>query len=314
MLRTTAIAYWELAFAALTLQTRHAALAEAREQQDTVKALVREGVRPQGDMRVVEHAILVREESVLAAELLLEERALQLRKIVGLEIGPNAVALWPAEMPPIDEPDPDLDRMMSLGLAQNPSLRILAVEDDSASLDVKVARNGLRPRLDVFVSAGAVGQGRNFDESLRALDQKNAFDVTAGATLSIEIGRNTARGEYASAQHRQAIKRIEIEDLQREVAADIVMAVHRMRTAHKRVEVTSLAIELARTNLRAERALHKVGRSDSFKVFERQDEVDEARLSRVRAFVEYHQAAVELRSLTGEILSAHGLEVLDADR
>jgi outer membrane protein TolC len=87
--------------------------------------------------------------------------------------------------------------------------------------------------------------------------------------------------------------------------------VHQIRAAQKRTQVATKAIELAKASLTSERALFRVGKSTSQQLFDRQDDLDEARLSRVRAIADYHQSVAVLQSLTGDILARYGIEVLD---
>ncbi|HWM88128.1 MAG TPA: TolC family protein, partial [Kofleriaceae bacterium] len=87
--------------------------------------------------------------------------------------------------------------------------------------------------------------------------------------------------------------------------------VHQIRAAQKRTQVATKAIELAKASLASERALFRVGRSSTHQLFEQQDDLDEARLARVRAIADYHQSVAVLQQLTGDILKRNGIEVLD---
>jgi outer membrane protein TolC len=90
-----------------------------------------------------------------------------------------------------------------------------------------------------------------------------------------------------------------------------VLAVHQIRAAQKRSLVAAKAVDLAKANLNAEQALFRVGRSSSHQLFDRQDELDDARLSRVRAVADYHEGLALLQSLTGDILRQHRIEVIE---
>jgi outer membrane protein TolC len=129
--------------------------------------------------------------------------------------------------------------------------------------------------------------------------------------FSLELGANAARGRRDAAVLRQRTAHIGSEELRREIASAIVLAVHQIRAGQKRVQVATKAIELAKGSLTAERALFRVGRSTSDQLFKRQDELDDARLSRVRAIADYHEAVAVLQSLTGDILQRYRVQVLE---
>jgi outer membrane protein TolC len=303
--------YWELAHAALSLEVRRSSLESVRKLYEETQAVVREGARPAGDLKNAEYTLALREESVLRAELALEEQALDLRRLAGLEIGGGAIGLWPADLPAVGVETYSVGELVERGLARNAALAALAQDDQGAAIEVRVARDGVRPRLDVTVSAGATAAGANVDEAFRGLGDGASVDASAGLAFSIDIGGNAARGRRDAALLRRGVVRIEREELRREIASAIVLAVHQIRAAQKRVEVAAAAIELARASLTAERALFRVGRSTSYQLFQHQDDLDEARLSRIRAIADYHEAVAALQSLTGDILARHGIEVLE---
>ncbi len=148
----------------------------------------------------------VREEAQLRAELALEEQALELRKLAGLEIG-GAIALWPADLPGVGAETYSVGRLVVRGLARNHALAALALDDGDAKIEVRVARDGVRPRLDFTVSAAATASGANVDEAFRAVDQGANVDATAALVFSIDIGANTARGRRDAALLRHQAHR-----------------------------------------------------------------------------------------------------------
>jgi outer membrane protein TolC len=303
--------YWELAHAALALEVRRSSLTAVRKLHKETEAVVREGGRPIGDLKNAEYTMAVREEAELRAELALEEQALELRKLAGLEIGAGQIALWPDDLPGVGAEAYSVGELVSRGLSRNAALAALALDHDDVGIEVRVARDGVRPRLDFTVSAGATAVGSDVDASFRSLGEGGNIDATAGLVFSLDIGANTARGRRDAALLRHQAVRIEREELRREIASAIVLAVHQIRAAQKRTEVAAKAIELAKASLSAERALFRVGRSSSHSLFERQDDLDHARLSRVRAIADYHQAVAVLLSLTGDILGRYHIDVLE---
>ena len=303
--------YWEVAHSALALEVRRSSLVAVRALHKETAQVVRQGGRPPGDLKIAEYTMAVREEAVLRAELALEEQGLELRKLAGLEIGGGQIALWPDDLPSVGAEAYAVGDLVQRGLARNYALAALALDADDATIEVRVARDGVRPRLDFTVSAGATAAGTNVDEAFRGLSEGGDLDASAGLVFSLDIGANTARGRRDAAMLRHRVVRIEREELRREVVSAIVIAVHQIRAAQKRTQVATKAIDLAKASLASERALFRVGRSSTHQLFEQQDDLDEARLSRVRAIADYHQSVAVLQQLTGDILKRNGIEVLD---
>jgi outer membrane protein TolC len=302
--------FWELAFAAKSLEVRRASLELSRKLYTEAKAAVREGSRPTSDLQVAAYSMAVREEQVLMAELALEEKSLSVRQIAGLEIGPDDLVLWPTDLPEVGDRELSVAGQVRRGVARNRELAALMRDERSAGVDVRVARNSTRPQLDLVGAAGYSGSGANVDEALAKIGEAGELDVSLGLQLSMDLGGNSARGNLKAARFQRQVRRIEIEEQRRKVASAVVLAVHRIRAAQKRAQVSASAIELARANLVAERARFRVGRASSRDLFERQDELDDARLSRVRAVADYHESLGALEVLTGDILNRYAVEVL----
>jgi outer membrane protein TolC len=309
-LRESLHAYWELVYAALEMEARRTSLTLAREQLEETRILVREGVRSAGELKAVEYSAAVREEASLAAQIQFEQRSLALRKVAGLGLESTDFRLWPVDRPLPEARRYDVTDQVKRGLARNPQLAALALDDRAAAVDEKVASDQLLPRLDLQVGTGVTGIAQSFDQSLSAIDG-GQVDVSAGVQFSIELGRTAAHGSKEAARQRRRKVNIQREEANREVASAIVLAVHEIDMSGKRLEVASQAVDLARDNLESERARFRVGRSGNFDVLQRQDELDRARLARARAAADYHKAVVTLSALTGDLLEEYDVVVID---
>jgi outer membrane protein TolC len=310
-LRSALAAYWELVYASMELETRRTSLSLAREQLEETKVLVREGVRAPGELKAAEYSAAVREEAMLASQINLESRSLALRRAAGLDLDTTDFRLWPTDRPLPQPRRYDVTAEVQRGLARNPQLVALKLQERSAAVDIGVASDSLKPRLDLQVATGVTGVAPTFDDALGAVDSGGQVDLAAAVTFSIELGRTTAHGARESARQRRRKVNIELEEARREIASSIVLSVHQIEMAGKRLEVANQSVELARSNLDAERARFRVGRASNFDVLQRQDEVDRARLARARAAADYHQAVVNLAALTGDLLENYDVIVVD---
>ena len=82
-----------------------------------------------------------------------------------------------------------------------------------------------------------------------------------------------------------------------------------LASAPSRMTTTPEAQRLAAANLRAEEARNRVGRSTSYDILFRQDELAIAEFNALNAQIDYLRATVELQTLTGELLQSYGLEL-----
>ena len=291
-------------------RVRRSSLESAVELRKLTQNMVRIGKRPPSDLKEAEYSVLVHEESLLAAQIALEEQALRLRRMAGMEIGPRDIMLLPVDLPKVNERRFPVAKMVKRSLRQNPRLAALKLDGKGATIGVRVAQNGRRPRLEFTLSGGLGSTGRNVDGAIRALGDQPQYDISAGLAFSYDVGGNRGRGNYAAALGRARIARIGIEEFRRQIASATVLAVHRTRASKKRVEVTAKAIELAIANLRAERTRFKTGLVSSRELYQRQNEIDDARISRARALADHHQSVAALLALSGDLLRSFRVEVI----
>lgn len=328
--------YWELAYASRAVAIQRGSLELAREQLRITEAAVRARVSSPSEILAVRHAIAVREQTVMLAEVQVSELSLSLRRLAGLEIGPgeiditatDAFAALPATpgtgaapgqpatgqapgQPALGAAAIDLDAAIERARTTNPRLALARTSTATAEIAEELAEDALRPRLDFNAQVGPTGNATEAGETLRQLGTFQAY--TAGASLSYtsSFGQRQARGGSDRARANKQRARIDLADAERELTVSVVRAVDLVRMARKRIDVSELAVELAEQNLASERTLFQAGEARNYDILARQDELAQALLSRERAIADYHQAVADLEALTGDLLPRHGVELID---
>jgi outer membrane protein len=332
--------YWELAYASRAVAIQRGSLELAREQLRITEAAVRARVSSPSEILAVRHAIAVREQTVMLAEVQVSELSLSLRRLAGLEIGPGEIDITatdafaaqpatpgtgaapgaapgqPATGQAPGQPAPgaaaiDLDAAIERARTTNPRLALARTSTATAEIAEELAEDALRPRLDFNAQAGPTGNATEAGETLRQIGTFQAY--TAGASLSYtsSFGQRQARGGSDRARADKQRARIDLADAERELTVSVVRAVDLVRMARKRIDVSELAVQLAEQNLASERTLFQAGEARNYDILARQDELAQALLSRERAIADYHQAVADLEALTGDLLPRHGVELID---
>jgi outer membrane protein TolC len=302
-------AYWELAYAQRALAIQRASLQLAQEQLRITRAAIAGKAAAPTEALAIEQAIAVREQAVLLAEIEIAERSLTVRRTVGLEIGPGDIELQAVDELAISDRALDLEQLLATAREHNPRLALARKNVDVAAIDLIVADDARKPRLDLSANlgpSGAAGTAGDTGEQMVKLDS-----YTAGASLSYNqtLGNRAARGSQKRAQESVRRSKIDVAELERETAVAVIRAVNLVRTARKRVEVSELAIKLAEQNLESEKVLFQAGDTRAFDVLARQDELSQARLSRERALVDYLESLANLDAVTGALLDKQGITV-----
>jgi hypothetical protein len=247
----------------------------------------------------VRQGIATRESELLLAELAVSERALDLRQLVGMDIAPTDIALEAADKLEVTTRPIDLAAAFEAAYANNPQIASLAAQGRAATIEIEIADDNLRPRLDLNASFGPAGTaGASAPPLDRAVKLKD-YELFAGLTFELPVGNHTARGAYRAAVGQRIRVQVNEDDLRRVTAVNVTRAVNLLRSTEKRMQVDAEATQLAQINLDAEKARFEVGRTTNFEVLRR---VDDLSLSRLR------------QSRDGRRLREGGRRPADADR
>lgn len=305
-------AYWELAFLANQVEVRNESLDLAEGQEKMTREQIRAGVVQTTALNAVTYELKSRRAAVLEAEIEFEKKSLELRRQAGLELGQRQIALRPQDAFEIGKDEWDIDDVLARSRKANRRMLQLAIQRKAADIDVKVAKNGMLPKLDLNLSGGIIGNGASLDNAFSGVTALNGYQVTAGLTVQFELS-GAAKAAHEAAQAKKARIEVDRVDAQRQLDVEVVSAAKMVTAARERVGLSDAAIVAAEGNVDAERQSFAAQRSDNFRVMERQTQLVDARLRRGRAVVDYHIAVAQLQYLSGMLLEQYGVAVRPRD-
>jgi outer membrane protein TolC len=313
MLAELVAGYWELAFLAYAVDVRNEAVVLAEQQEKVTREEIRAGASAPTSLNAVTYEISARREALLTAQLDFEKKSLELRRKLGLELSRRQVALRPAEPFEIGTEEWRVDEVLAASRRANRRLVALGLQRKLADVDVKAARNGMLPAIDVSLSGAIVGNGNTQDAAFAGVGAANGYEVMAGIRIDFELS-GAAKAAHQAAAARRSRTEVERADLQRTLDAEVVGAVKAVTAARARVTLADKAIDVAEENVKVERQSFLAARSDNFRVMERQTQLIDSRLRRGRAVADYHTAVAQLQQLSGALLDHHGVAVRPLDR
>ena len=310
VVRDVVRAYWEVAYAARAVDIRRGSVRLAREQLAVVRVAIDAGDRPPNGSAEVEVELANREEDLLVAESSLYERSLELRRLVGLEIGAGEIALEPTDDPGrLELASPDLDRALERALTESPELTALRAKNQGAAVDLELARDGLRPQLDLTSAIRATGNAAAPTYSVEQLASYRGLGFEASLVFTMPLGGQRDRGLRDAAAARARGAKVAEAELIAKLSVATTRAVQAVRIAGKRIDVMARSADLAQGNLAVERERYRAGSSTSFEVLRRQSELAEAQLRQARAAVDWRVAEAEMEALTGELLGRYAISL-----
>jgi outer membrane protein TolC len=176
LLADTEIAYWNYVLARLEIEIFERSLAVARQQRDEVELRIEVGILAEVEAAAARAEVASQEQALINARSLLEENRLRLLRLIStgphgqLDLRINATSEPLIEAKPIT----DLADRLQLAERSRPDLNEARLRLSRNRLETIVTRNGLLPRLDLFISLGKTGFADSFSESFRELDEQGS--------------------------------------------------------------------------------------------------------------------------------------------
>jgi len=306
LVRDLVVGYWELVYAVQALAVDRDGEALAQRQVTITKEVVRSGLQPPSAAKIAELQVALRKEAILRDEMTIVDQSLTVRRLAGLEL--TSAPLLPGDQLEIPTVGWNEDEAVAATLAHGPSIAQKKLAQREANVAVDVADNGMLPRLDLKLSGEIDGSGLSTSAAFDQLGGAQAYTVMGSLSLQWDIG-GAARGAAGAAHVHRGRLDAERADLEHQLAASAMSGVRQLRLARQRIELTELAVQVADEALRAEVVAFQGGRSTNVLVFQRQDDVAQAKLRLARARIDAIEASVLLEYLTGGLLEHYGVKV-----
>lgn len=314
LLANTETTYWNYVLARLEIETFERSLAVARQQRDEVELRIEVGILPEIEAAASRAQVASQEQALIDARSLLEENRLRLLQLISpgsrdqLDLGINATS------DPTIEPAPITDLADRLQLAEQsrPDLNEARLRLAQNRMETIVTRNGLLPRLDLFIALGQTGFADTFSDSFRGLDG-NTYDFTAGIRLSQFLGNRAAEAKdlAARASRRQAAEAVD--NLRQMVRVDVRLAFNEVERARLQIFATKATRTLREETLNAEKERFDVGASTALQVAQAQRDLLSSSIDEVKAIVNYRIALVRLYLAEGSLLERRGVRLPAAE-
>jgi len=166
------------------------------------------------------------------------------------------------------------------------------------------------PPVPTIASAGAPpsligGYGRDL-ANLFGFSTRN---LTIGVAISFPIHNRTAEANLAGARIQRDQLDASYRSQDQAIEMDVRNSAQSVDTAQKRVVASRAARESAEQQLAGEQKLYDVGRSTTFLLLQRQQELTAARTTELQAQTDYNKALADLQRATGSTLRVNNVTV-----
>jgi outer membrane protein TolC len=251
----------------------------------------------------------IRNEALINAKSLVEKTRLKLLRLLNPPgENPFMKEIKITDIPAISKVDEEpLESHVMLGRRLRADLNQARLQLEKGELEVVKTRNGLLPKLDLFIDFGKTGYSSSFGGSLDIVG--DGYDVKGGLSLRFPWENRSARAEEKRATLSRYQANESIENLLQLVEVDVRDAWIEINRLREQVSATAISLKLQEAKVRAETEKFRVGKSTAFLVAQAQRDLLQAETDSVSAVVECLKASVELYRLEGSILERRGITI-----
>ncbi|HMJ26024.1 MAG TPA: TolC family protein [Pyrinomonadaceae bacterium] len=329
-------AYWNLVFALRNQQNQLDSLNLARQNMRNIEAQIAAGAKAPLDRAQVQTDIATRETNLFIATQSVSQSENSLKQLL---LRDPSSPLWSAQITPTDTPSFDLSPVnltASLEEARKnrPELRRLNLQKEISGIDIRFYKDQTKPQVDLTGTIATTGLAGSpcipnpdptlnrcilpptnlvggFGKDIRNLAGLNTYNVTVGAAISFPIHNTTAKANLAGARIQQQQLDASYRSQDQAVEMDVRNAAQAVDTAQKRVVASRQARESAEQQLTGEQKLYEVGRSTTFLLLQRQNELTSARTTELQSQTDYNKALADLQRATAATLRLNNVVVTD---
>jgi len=301
-------AYWECSLARRRVAIVEQSLTLAEQQLRDVEQRIKVGSLPETEVAAAQAEVALRREALINARSALAAANLGLLRLAAPEAlsgATRSLALRTEPAVPAVELGP-ADSHVALALRQRPDLNQARLRAEAGDLELVRTRNGLLPRMDLFVTLGDTGYAQSFGDSVQEVDGQDV-DVSAGVTLEWPVLDREARARHRRARFTREQLAESLRNLEDLVRVDVETGLLEVERTQEQVAATATTRRLQEEKLRAESAKFGVGRSTALLVAQAQRDVLSSQVGEVDAVVRHLQALVDFYRLEGSLLQRRGI-------
>ena len=302
-------AYWDYVLAQRNIEIFTQSLQLAEQQLKETEERIRVGKLADIERAAAEAEVALRREDLINAKSALATARLALLRLMN----PAKADFWSRDVailtPPAasQEKLEDVDAHVKVALRLRPDLNQARLQVQRGDLEIVKTRNGLLPRMDLFLTLGKTGYANSFGDSYTRLHGAG-YDLLVGVNVEYPLLNRDARAvnQRAHLSRQQAAESVgNVEQL---VQVDVRDAYIEVQRSQEQVAATAVTRKLQQEKVRAETEKFRVGKSTTLLVAQAQRDLLQSQIAEVQALVSNLKAWVNFFRLEGSLLERRGIQ------
>jgi len=303
-------AYWDYAIAMRNIAIVEESLLLSRRQLEETMERIRVGKLADVERVAAEAEVALRQVDIINARSARESARLALLRLVS----PSGGDPWDRDVSLRDEPEAALqgevvpvDDYVRTAMRLRPDLNQARLQMERGDLELIKTKNGLLPKLDLFINMGKTGYSDSFGRSMSRVGNEG-YDIVAGLAVQFPLFNRAAEADNRRASLTRQQSEEAMGNLTQLAQVDVRKAHIEVRRQSEQITASAASRRLQEEKYRAETEKFRVGRSTSFLVSQAERDLLQSRVAEAQATVGYIKALVELYRLDGSILDRRGIQ------
>jgi outer membrane protein len=303
--------YWALYLARQSVEIQNQSLDLARQQLTESQERVKVGKLPELELAAVEAEVAARRSALINSESQYEQARLHLLYI----LNPKIENVWEKTPRLLDKPFFPTDTLDALTIHEQialkcrPDLQQARLSLTKGELEIVKTKNGLLPKLDVFITLGTTAYSETFRNAMPDLNSPY-YTISGGISFSRPVPNRQASAQLARARFSHEQQKIAMENMEKLAHRDVRSAYTEVQRVRQQIEATRVTRELQQKKLAAELEKFRVGKFTNILVLQAQRDFTASQLDEASAMVGYLNALVALYQVEGSLLERRGINVL----
>jgi outer membrane protein TolC len=301
--------YWDYILAQRQIEIFENSLKLAEQQLAETREIIKVGKLAETEMVAAQAEIALRRQELIEAQNAMAVTRLRLLRL----LNPSGPGIWERELILLNQPlvpQVELDDVaahVKVALRLRPDLNQARSEIQHGDLQVVKTKNGLLPRMDLFISLGKTGYADSFGSALSNITDDN-YDLLVGLRFEYPFRNREPRARHERAVLTQRQAQESLNNLSQLVELDVRTAYIELNRTEQQIHASKATRQLEEEKVRIETEKFRVGRSISFLVAQAQRDLVRAQIFEIRAVVNYLKALVDLHRVEGSLLERWGID------
>lgn len=302
--------YWDYILAERSIAIYEKSLKIANRQVEEVKERIHVGKTAETELASAEAEAAVRHEQLIDAYGILEVKRLNLIRLISPSHGETR---WNSRLNLLDSPElgfiklDSVEGYVRVALQKRADIKQARLQLEQGNLEVISTRNGLLPKLDLFVRLGGSRYANSFSD--KGDEDSDDISYSAGLQFEIPIGNRNAKARHHQQMLSAEQTKLALRNMEQLIQIDVRSAYVDVNRSGERIKAATKTRELREKILAIEVEKFRLGRSTTFLVAQAQRDMISSQIGEIEAVIDYRKALLNLHRLEGTLLERRQIQL-----